>query len=70
MADKQKDEKKVRPYYVKKVNIDWIAEKAFSESEPGDKVSESAFLDRLIDQARTQSPTRSKKNAALVPLAS
>jgi hypothetical protein len=64
----EKKNKQVRGFSLKPENINWLAEQALEKSTAEKKISDSAFLDQVLDQLREQgqSPTRSKgkKNAA------
>jgi hypothetical protein len=67
--DEKKENKKVQPYSLKPINIQWINEQALRLSTPDNKISSSLFLDRLIDEARlkdeAQSPSPVEKKSAL-----
>ena len=68
-----KEKKQVQTYYLKKVNIEWLNQRAFDESTPGSRVTDDALLDEMIDKAReadkSPSPTKQKKSAlALEPI--
>jgi hypothetical protein len=56
--------KERKTFTLKPVNVTWLAKRAFELSTPEDKISDSALLDEILDQARqAESPTRtSKKN--------
>jgi hypothetical protein len=66
--DMEKDIKKSKSYSLKPINIEWLSERALKLSKPGSKVSDSALLDRLLDEAREredveveQSPSPTKQ---------
>jgi len=67
MDEEKREIKKTQAYTLKPVNIAWLIEQAFNASTPEKRVSASAVLDRLIDEARqkseaeTQSPTEQPK---------
>jgi len=57
--------KKVQTYYIKVENIDFLNNKAFSESTADNRVTDDALLDRILDQIRlaeAQSPAKQKKS--------
>lgn len=67
MSELKKEIKQVKSYSLKPINIAWLKKTSLAESTPEERVSDSAVLDRLIDQAReqeeSQSPSRQKKTA-------
>ncbi len=69
MDEEKKEPKKAQAYTLKPVNIAWLVEQAFGKSTPKKRVSASAVLDEIIDQAREKgegdqpSPTKQKKSA-------
>jgi len=64
----KKDVKQPKTVMLKPINIAWLKKRALEESTPEDRVSDSAFLDQLIDQARereeTPIPSQKKRTAA------
>jgi hypothetical protein len=62
--DEKKENKKVQPYSLKPINIQWINEQALRLSTPDNKISSSLFLDRLIDEAQSPSPVEKKSALA------
>lgn len=73
MADEKKEIKRPKTVTLKPINIRWLMDKSFEESRPGNKVSDSEIVDRLIDAAReadeSQSPTKQKKSARALEIA-
>ena len=71
MDEEKRDIKKTQAYTLKPVNIAFLIEQAFNESTPEKRVSASAVLDRLIDEARlkAESPTQKKTTARAVEIA-
>jgi len=68
MEEEKKSIKKTQAYTLKPGNIAWLIEQAFNESTPEKRMSASAVLDRIIDQARQHQaenslPHQAKKNA-------
>jgi hypothetical protein len=50
----EKEIKRSKSYSLKPINIEWLSEQALKLSKPGSKVSDSALLDRLVDEARVR----------------
>lgn len=67
--EEKKENKEPKTVMLKPVNIAWLRQRAHDESTPERRVSDSQFLDQLIDEARQKSeaespsPSPSKKNA-------
>jgi len=69
--DQKKQNKKRKSVTLKPINDAWLGRRAFEESTPENRVSESEIVDRLIDEARlkeaaeSQSPSEKKTKHAL-----
>ena len=70
MAKDENGENKVtQSFYIKKVNRDWLKQKALNETTIDKRVTDDALLDEYLDGLRsadTDKPVKSKKNAARV----
>jgi hypothetical protein len=62
MEEEKKAVKERRTFTLKPINIAWIEKQSLDESTPEDKVSASELVDRLIDEARRNAESPSKKN--------
>ncbi len=73
MDEEKKENKKAQAYTLKPVNIAWLAEQALGKSSPEKRVSASAVLDEIVDQARRKagitSPSEKKSNRSAQALA-
>ncbi len=55
MEDEKKEVKKAQAYTLKPINIAWLTKKALDESTPEKRMSASALLDQIVDEAREKS---------------
>jgi hypothetical protein len=64
---KGKESKKVKTFYLKEENIDFLNQRAYAESTPDRRVSDDAVLDAMLDEMRaseTSKPVKQKKSTA------
>lgn len=70
MAKDESGENKVtQSFYIKKVNRDWLKQKAINETTIEKRVTDDALLDEFLDELRaadTDKPVKQKKSAARV----
>jgi len=73
MDEEKKEVKEPKTVMLKPSNIAWLKKIAHEESTPENRVSDSAVVDRLIDEARareeSQTPSKQKKTARAVDIA-
>lgn len=72
MDEEKREIKKTSAYTLKPINIEFLIKKALKESTPEKRVSASAILDRILDEARqspTPQPKEKKSHAAAEPVA-
>ena len=66
MVEELKQNKERKTFTLSPINIAWLQKRALDESAPENRVSDSALLDRILDEARlaeSPSPTKQKKSA-------
>lgn len=69
MEEEKKQNKERKTFTLSPVNIAWLQRRALDESTPDERVSDSALLDRILDEARlAESPSPKNQKKSLVRL--
>jgi nitroreductase len=69
MVEEKKQNKVRKTFTLSPINDAWLKRRALELSTPEDKVSDSALLDRILDDARlAESPTQKIQKKSLVRL--